>query len=539
MKKKIGSSLLILILAISGLTACGSNGTLVNQQTQAANENVETIVASDIIDPNNQFSERDLESGYDENSSIKIQLNGKSSETNSEAVKIQGGTITIQDEGTYVFSGSLDDGQIIVEAEKTDKVQLVLLNANIKSETAAPIYVKQADKVFITLAADSQNTLINGGEFIQSDDNTVDGVIYSQDDLTLNGKGTLSIESPIGHGIVSKDDLVIGSGNYNIQAKKDAINGKDSVRIAQGTFKLVAETDGIQSKNNDDASKGYIYIADGIFEIQSGTDGLDAGYGILITDGKFKITAEDDGIHSDGQLKISDGEIDINKSYEGLEGQNIIIDQGQITLFATDDGINATSGTENSGQNEFAADENVWIQINGGTIKVNSEGDGIDSNGNLYVTGGEIYVSGPTNNGNGALDYNGKATITGGMVIATGASGMAQNFGEESTQGTILYNIDSMTHEMIKLVDNDGNVLIEYAPDKEYNSVVISLPSIKEEARYQLLIGTASYKIQMTQLVYGESRGMGGGQPPMNDRSTHPSDDKMRPEPPQNSNISN
>ena len=219
------------------------------------------------------------------------------SETNeteiaSSGVSISGNIITITKEGTYVFSGALSEGQIVVDADSA-KVQLVLDNADITCASSAAIYIKNADKTFITLAEGSENILMNTAEYEVIDDNNIDAVIFSKDDLTLNGKGTLTINSEYGHGIVSKDDLKLVGGTCNITAKNHALSGKDSVRIAAGTYNLTSGKDGIHSENADDDEKGFVYIASGDFTIESTGDGIDASYVVQIDDGDFDITAGD------------------------------------------------------------------------------------------------------------------------------------------------------------------------------------------------------------------------------------------------------
>lgn len=213
-------------------------------------------------------------------------------ETASSGVSISGNIITITKEGTYVLSGALSEGQIVVDADSA-KVQLVLDNADITCASSAAIYVKNADKAFITLAEGSENILMNTAEYEAIDDNNIDAVIFSKDDLTLNGKGTLTINSEYGHGIVSKDDLKLVGGTCNITAKTHALSGKDSVRIAAGTYNLTSGKDGIHSENGDEEEKGFVYIASGDFTIESTGDGIDASYVVQIDDGDFDITAGD------------------------------------------------------------------------------------------------------------------------------------------------------------------------------------------------------------------------------------------------------
>lgn len=318
------------IMAMS-VTACSTvknSGTEITADQTSAGATVNGIYSYD-----DMFTERDLDVGYDESSAVKINLADDSttvtvgddteadasetdeikadenqadesetdgtkadkSETNetkaaSSGVSISGNIITISKEGTYVLSGALSEGQIVVDADSA-KVQLVLDNVDITCASSAAIYVKNADKTFITLAEGSENILMNTAEYEAIDDNNIDAVIFSKDDLTLNGKGTLTINSEYGHGIVSKDDLKLVSGTYNITAKNHALSGKDSVRIAAGTYNLTSGKDGIHSENADDDEKGFVYIASGDFTIESTGDGIDASYVVQIDDGDFEITA--------------------------------------------------------------------------------------------------------------------------------------------------------------------------------------------------------------------------------------------------------
>lgn len=214
--------------------------------------------------------------GYDESESSLIFLNGDTATCSSNTVQISGSTITILDEGTYILSGTLNDGTILVRTEKTDKMQIVLNGADIHSETSAAIYIAQADKVFITTAEGTANTLSNGGSFVAIDENNVDAALFSKENLTLNGSGSLIVTSPAGHGIVSKDSLTITSGSYDINCASHALYGKDDVCIANASFTLVSGKDGIHAEHADDTECGYVYIQSGSFSIAAQGDGISA-----------------------------------------------------------------------------------------------------------------------------------------------------------------------------------------------------------------------------------------------------------------------
>ena len=326
------------------LLACSISGcsfdSFSKTTTETSSESSSSATGITYLDADDMFTDRDKEVGYDEDTATAITLSDDASSCDSSSVTISNNTITITDEGTYLLTGSLSDGQVIVDADDK-KVQLVLDSVNINCDTSAALYVKAADKVFVTLASDSENSLSNTSDFVAIDDNNIDAVIFSKDDLTLNGSGTLTVTAKYGHGIVSKDDLVITSGTYQITAAKHALSGKDSVRIADGVLTLDAGTDGIHSENTDNDAKGFIYIANGDISITADSDCFDAEETLQVDGGNIEVAAGDDGLHADGDLIITDGTINVTKSYEGLEGMTVTVEDGDISVVSSDDGINA------------------------------------------------------------------------------------------------------------------------------------------------------------------------------------------------------
>ena len=326
------------------LLACSISGcsfdSFSKTATETSSESSSSATEITYLNADDMFTDRDKEVGYDEDTATVITLSDNASSCDSSSVTISNNTITITDEGTYLLTGSLSDGQVIVDADDK-KVQLVLDSVNINCDTSAALYVKAADKVFVTLASDSENSLSNTSDFVAIDDNNIDAVIFSKDDLTLNGSGTLTVTAKYGHGIVSKDDLVITSGTYQITAAKHALSGKDSVRIADGVLTLDAGTDGIHSENTDNDAKGFIYIANGDISITADSDGFDAEETLQVDGGNIEVAAGDDGLHADGDLIITDGTINVTKSYEGLEGMTVTVEDGDISVVSSDDGINA------------------------------------------------------------------------------------------------------------------------------------------------------------------------------------------------------
>ncbi|URN84553.1 carbohydrate-binding domain-containing protein [Acetobacterium wieringae] len=482
--KRMIPFLLVIMVFLGG---CSSNSQTTTAESTAEAVTETTAVLSAVVSPTStvvvdpEFTDRDLETSYDDATAVQVTLDGSTIQVTGDGATASNGVLTITKEGTYVVTGNLSDGQIVVAAADTDKIQIVLNGATINCADNAPIYVKSANKVFITLAANTVNTLTDGSAYVQTDDNTVDGVIFSKADLTLNGEGTLNITANYKDAIVSKDDLVITGGTYTINAAKNGLSAKDAVKIKDGTITITAPNGkAITSQNDEDATKGYVYIAGGT--------------------------------------------IKITNSNEGIEGTAIVVEGGTIDLISKDDGFNAASPgaaeTESGGRGAgMEADSNAYLSIAGGTIFVNASGDGLDSNGNVYISGGTVEVSGPTNNGNGALDYNGTADVSGGTVVIAGSTGMAQSFSETSTQASLLYNLTSScaAGTEIKLTDASGKTVVSYTPDKTYQSVVISTPDLVQGSTYTLICGSQTVEIPLTGMVTSNGQtGMGGpgqGQP--------------------------
>lgn len=469
MKRKSVIFLLTLTMLFSGCTKTSNEEVMdTNPKDTIADSSFSGIVDSSVEAKSyeDMFTDRDLEIGYEESECVFITLAGNTAVCAEESVQIAEKQITITTEGEYLLTGEFT-GSIVVEAGEQEKVRLILDDVSIQNDGGAPLYLKQADKVFITLANGSNNTIKNTGEFEEIDENNIDGAIFAKCDLTLNGSGELKIDSETGSGIVSKDDLVITGGTYDIASGKHGIEGKDSIRIANGNVGISCVKDGLHSDNQDEG-KGFIYIAG--------------------------------------------GNVNITESYEGMEAQVIEIAGGEISVVSSDDGLNAASDNRQA---------NLYILITGGKTTVRAEGDGLDSNGYLYVAGGEVYVSGPERSGNGALDYQNGGQITGGVVVAAGAGGMAGNFGNTSTQGSILVNTQTSYEAgtRITLSTEEGVELISYEPTAKFNSVVVSCPEIEVGKNYVLTIGNDSQTIVMDEIIYGGGTGFGGkGQGGMHDR---------------------
>ena len=290
--KRIAIPLLLsLSLLLSGCqnTDTGSNG------GDSASTGAESVA---VIDTAALFSDRDLDGSYDESAAVHIQLEGETAVCDSDAVSIDGSRITLLDEGTYLVSGALTDGQIVVDAGDTDKAHIVLASASLTCADSAAIYSKSADKVFLTLAEGTENTLTNGGSYTAIDKNNIDSVVFSKTDLTLNGSGSLTIDAQAGHGVVSKDELTINGGTFTVDSVDDCLH---------------------------------------------------SGGALAVTGGTFTLSSGDDAIHSDDAVTIRAGEFSIPYCYEGVEGLSVTVEGAAFDVIAHDDGFNAAGGADSSG----------------------------------------------------------------------------------------------------------------------------------------------------------------------------------------------
>ncbi len=478
---KITAALTAGTILLLSATACS--------ETPAASSPESTETTADtgkvtVITSETAFTDKDLEVGYNDSEAETITLNGDSAVSDSSSVRINGQIITITGKGTYVITGTLNDGYIIVDAGDSDDIRLILQDAEITSSDYAALYCLNADNVYITLADGTENALINGGEFDSKDSNNVDGAVFAKTDITINGSGSLKITSTA-HGIVGKDDIAVTGGSITVTAEKDGIQANDSVAVQNADLYITCGKDGIQADNDKDTSKGYVYIYSGNITIESG----------------------DDGITASSYLQIDGGTIDIAKSYEGLEGETVIINGGNISIVSSDDAINAASDSST----ETMRDDGVSnIRITGGDIYIRSEGDGVDSNGTLEMTGGNLVVMGPVRGGNGSLDVNGSATVTGGTVIMAGSSDMATNF-TEASQGTILLSTGNQSQgSVIRVTDDSGNVILEAEADCSYACIVVSSPELTAGNTYTVTAGDFSETVTLTSNIYGSGGGMGG-----------------------------
>ena len=336
--------------------------------TSSSKATAEELKSSEI------FTERDLAQTADVSSAVTITAQ-------------DGKTETITTAGVYIISGTASEFTVKVQADKEDKVQLVLDGLNVTNSNFPVIYVSSADKCFIT-TTNSTNTLSVTGTFRSDGDTNTDAVIYSKDDLVFNGVGTLNISSSAGNGISGKDDVKFTGGTYSITSKEDSIEANDSISVYDGTFTIKSSKDGLHSEDSDDNTVGYIYIANGTFHITASSDAIQGTTLTQIDGGTFEIT-----------------------SSEGIEATYVRINGGNISISASDDGINATT--------KSTSYSTPTVEFNGGTTKIvmgQGDTDAVDANGNIIVNGGTIDITATVS----SFDYDGTAEYNGGTIIING-----------------------------------------------------------------------------------------------------------------------
>lgn len=635
MNKKLVSMLSALSLCVT-VTACSKSteNNHTQSNTSKSSITIESLESENVSEPDTY---------------IKL---GTSTTVEGQGATVENNKVTITKAGTYSVSGKVDDGQIIVDAAKEDKVYIILNGADITCSDSAPIYVKNAKKAILALADSTENNITDGETYKLEDETNEEpnAAIFSKDDMAIIGTGKLTVNANYNNGIASKDDLKIQSGNIVVNAKNNGIKGKDCINVTDGEITINAQGDGMKSDNDQDETKGYIYIEGGKINITSGQDGIQAQTQLLVSDGdvtiktgggsenstksnsgvggrqegqmkgerpsmpqgdvpemsnsqtqgdqqpqlqnqdgqgqppqmpsdmqppseseassnsstdtqstedestsmkalkastniiidggKFNIDSEDDsihsnneivinngdfeiasgddGIHSDTKLDINGGTINISKSYEGIESSIINVNDGNVHLVASDDGINAAGGndvsseTKMAGSDKFTSSSNGELNFNGGYVYVDASGDGLDANGSIKMTGGTVIVNGPTNDGNASLDYDGTFDMTGGTLIAAGSSGMAQSPSDSSTQKVLKINLTSQeANTLVNITSADNKNVLTYAPKKVYSSIIVSTPDIKDNTKYTVSIGGSSSK-EVTDGLYPEGGYSGG-----------------------------
>ena len=545
------------------------------------------------------FTSNDQDGDWDSSEATVIKLNGNEAVISGTGAYANDGNVVITNAGCYIVSGSLTDGYLSVDAYDSSKVFIRLDGVEINCSDDACIRVEKADKVFLTLAEGSQNTLSSGSAYSnQALDDGTDGTIFAHDDLTINGSGSLTVTAAYRHGIAANDDLVITGGTITVNAAADAIHANDSLRIKEASITVDAGDDGLVTSNEEE--NGYLYIGSGIINVTASDDGIHTTGDITLAGGDITVSAGDDGIHSDASVYIQNGTLLIDKCYEGIEALIIDVSGGDTTIYPADDGFNANGNSDsqigaggmgggmnggmptpsdtgstasadgmqappdmnsgnmpappdmnsgnmpappgtgstasvggmqappdmnsnmNSGesnsQSSSANDEETYISISGGTITIINEtgndADGLDSNGDILISGGTIYVSLQGTGSNSAVDFGsesgGVAEISGGTIIACGASAMAEAFDSSSTQASILYNTSTVAEAgtTLAIENTEGDTLLSWEVPCSFSSALVSCPQMEKGGTYTVVIGDDTEEITLEEISasYGDAQ---------------------------------
>ena len=462
MKKRLAGmflALMLIIMPFAGCTAQDAVGTTVTEASSALQ-----------ID-STYFTDRDSKIDYEESTASKIVLSSTTAKITGDGAKLEDKTVKITKEGTYILSGSSDGLNVVVEAADTEKVWLVFDNLSMKG-VSAPIQVLTADKVFITLAKGSTNT-IEDIETAESEE--LNAAIYSKSDLTINGSGKLIVNGKYEHGIKSSDDLKMLGGSFVITAANDGLNANDALNIKDSVIEISAKGDGIHSDKN-------VYIDGKSLNIKESEEGIE-GKVVDIVSGDIDIKSSDDGINAtDSSLKTDNLPADVQEKIknrpERPEGE--AVPEGEMQR---PEGMPRGGGFENQ--------EGTEIIIRGGDLYIDASGDGIDSNGNLTVSGGKVVIEGSGGRGDGAIDYNGTGLVTGGEVLALGGSDMLQSFSSESAQSHIVVTAKESiaVGAKITIKDESGKVLYEHINKKAFSALVYSSKDLVKAKNYTVQIG--------------------------------------------------
>ncbi|MEL7976371.1 carbohydrate-binding domain-containing protein [Isoptericola sp. F-RaC21] len=454
------------------------------------------------------------------------------------AVPLDGDTVTLTEPGTYRISGTLDDGQIVVDSPDDGVVRLVLDGADVTSSTGAAIDVQDADQVSVVLADGSKNSLEDAATYADTtSDDAANAALYSTADLAISGTGSLDVVGNSNDGITSKDGLVIADGDITVDAADDAVRGKDYLVVSGGTLDATAggdSGDALKSDNDSDDGAGYVAITGGDVTASASSQGVKAFSDVAITGGTLTVTDSSEGIEA-ATIAQSGGDVDVTASDDGL---NATVDEPEDDTAtddatadqSTDQGDTDQQGTGDQPQSDMPqppadgempqggaggpmdqVEDGASITITDGTLHVDAEGDGLDSNGVTVISGGDVVVEGPTNGGNGALDSAGGSTISGGTVLAVGSSGMAEAFDEDSTQGWVALTADAALQAgtEVAVVDADGAQVATITLSKTAQSVVYSGPEITDGATSTLTAD--GEKVGTATAGEAPAGGMGGG----------------------------
>jgi len=539
-----------------GTTATTSSATATD--TAASNSSFPTNVKSgEKLDVDTHYSEQDL--SWDTSSETAIDL---SNPTATDGVTVEDGTLTITKAGTYKLSGEYQ-GQIKVETADSDAVRLVLDNANITNSSGAALNVVNADEVILYSASGTTNTISDGADYTATGENDPDAVVYSKADLTIAGEGTLKVNGNHEDGIHTSDGLVIASGTLEVNAANTGIKGKDYVDILGGTINVTAQQDGIKSTNDTDEGQGWTRLSNGTVTVNAGDDGFKASRVVEISGGSLTVEQSDEGIEAQ-YINVSGGDVNVTSADDGMNAslktsdsestdssantsdaanqqqnnqqqgslpggqQNGTSNQqqqgtGQPPAMPSGNAQDGTSqnGTTGTGQQGMGQPPqggmpgggggtfevvDAAINVSGGHVTVNAEGDGIDSNGVTTLSGGTLIVNGPSQGGNAALDTNGDLLLNGATVLSGSTADMFEAPSTNSTSGYLKLTNSSGFEQgsTVQVADSSGKVVANYKVTKSnVQLVLVSSSSIVKGQSYTVYTTTSAVDSNAASLASG------------------------------------
>ena len=529
----IKSATSITLLAALALTGCSANSASNTSATSTTSTSASST--SDTTSKMADSFSTDVKSGaklaedthysakdvtWDSSSEVTIDL---SNPIATDGVTVSDGVITITKAGNYKLTGTYE-GQIKVEAADSDMIRLILNNATITNSTGAAINVVEADEVVIYTASGTTNTVSDGSSYADTASGSPDAAIYSKSDLTLAGEGTLKVEGKYEEGIHTSDGLVIASGTLEVNAANTGIKGKDYVDILDGTITVTASQDGIKATNDTDGNRGWVRLSGGTVNISAGDDGFKAERVLEISGGTLNITQANEGIEVQ-YINILDGTVNVTSSDDGINAS-----YSTTTTTDSTSTESASTSTTQTTQSKQAAQGNAaqggqapagghapsgtmgsgtmgqppagggagggmhggmhggmrggggtfevvdaTINIAGGTVTVNANGDGIDSNGTATLSGGTLIVNGPFTGGNASLDTNGDLLLNGTTVTAANSGDMFEAPSTNSTSGYVkISNVSNLSSgTTVQVTDSSGNVVANYKVTNSSTALIL------------------------------------------------------------------
>lgn len=506
--RTVGACGLAAALAVSLVGCTGSQQASEDDRGSEDMQQRSQDEAVDVSELDLEFTKRDLDASYDEASATKVALSDDGIQVEGAGATAEESMLTLSAEGTYVLSGALSNGGIIVAAGDEEKLQIVLDGVTVHNETGPALYVDNADKVFVTLAEGSENALSDGAEYqLEGEDDTRDATVFSRDDLTFNGAGALSVTGSCKHAICSNDDLVITGGTYTVTSAEDALRGKDCLKVADGTFTVNAGDDAFHTE-------AYLYMKGGVVNVESCYEGYE-GEQVIIDGGQHTIVASDDALNA--ALADSDETDAVAAVTSGMpgntaaDGASSVPSDGAQMPQRPDGSLDEEGFRGGMGGQMAQSSSACLIQINGGMLTLTAGNDGVDSNGNVEFNGGTVLASGPNAGMDGSLDYDLSATISGGTLLMVGSVGSMTGL-DSSPQAATYASVQGSAGQEVSLVDAEGNVLAAFTAAVDFSNVLASSPEIGSGQTFSILVdGRATELTAGSGLDRGQDMGQNGG----------------------------